>query len=390
MSHHSAMRRLSERTTACAVAAVLAGLALGAPAASADAADGSVTSSSPPARAAGLQGALDELVEDGAPGALLYTYDRGKVTELTSGLSDVGTGTPMRPGSKFRVGSINKSYVSTVVLKLVAQHRVRLTNPVSRYLPRLLAGKPRITIRQLLNHTSGISEFTDDPRVLAPYFAGELGHVWTPRQLARIALSHPLVARPGTKWHYSNANYVLAGLLVRAVTGHTLAQQLRTRVFQPAHLHDTTFTTARRLPAPAVHGYFSFDGDQLTDITSLYPYPWAAGAAVGTASDVARFYRHLLIGRYLPPWLMDAMKSTVPSAERGRGNGYGLGLMRFTTPCGKAWGHSGNFPGYDVYAFSTPSGSRQTVLMMNADPLSLPPTAILGFYRLLDRAHCAS
>jgi D-alanyl-D-alanine carboxypeptidase len=393
MSHHSALRRLSHRTAASALSAVLVGLAFGAPASSARTVGSSATAPAPAeAGTAGLQRGLDQLVEDGAPGALLYTYDRGQVRVLHSGLANIAAGTPMRSTSRFRVGSITKSYVSTVVLKLVAHHRLHLTDPVSRYLPRLVAGDPRITIRQLLNHTSGVYEFNDDPRVLAPYLAGHLGHVWTPRQLVRIAMSHPLVAPPGTAFHYSNANYVLAGLIVRKVTGHPLRQQLRTRLFRPANLDSTTFTRSRRLPAPAVHGYFSFGGDgQLSDITSFYPYPWASGAAVGTVSDVARFYRQLLSGRLLPPRLLAAMKTAVDaSAEEGPGTGYGLGLERRTTPCGKEWGHGGNFPGYVVEAYTTRTGSRQVVLMVNGQPESLPPAVGPDFDQLLNRAYCGS
>jgi D-alanyl-D-alanine carboxypeptidase len=335
-----------------------------------------------------LQRALDRLVEDGAPGALLYTYDKGGVTALQSGVADVVEETPMAPDHKFRIGSMTKGYVSTVVLDLVAHHRLSLADPVSRYLPRLVAGKPRITVRQLLGHTSGIYEFNDDPRVVAPYFAGHLGHVWTPRQLVRIAMSHPLVAKPGTAFHYSNANYVIAGLIVEAVTGHTLGHELRTRVFGPASLESTTFDRSRGVPSPGVHGYFALVRDELTDITSLYPYPWASGAIVATAPDVAGFYRTLLTGGYLPPRLMEDMMSTVDSsAETGVGTAYGLGLERFTTPCGDAWGHDGNFAGYVAFAYSSADGSRQTVLMMNVDPQSAP-AAFADFGRLMNKAYC--
>jgi D-alanyl-D-alanine carboxypeptidase len=145
------------------------------------------------------------------------------------------------------------------------------------------------------------------------------------------------------------------------------------------------------LPTPAAHGYFVFSGDQPTDITSLYPYPWASGAAVSTAPDVARFYRHLLSGRLLPRRLMALMRTTVDaSSEEGPGAAYGLGLERFRTRCGAAWGHGGNFPGYITYAYSSPSGSRQTVLMLNEDPASLPRTVGPDFLRLLNRAYCRS
>ena len=302
-----------------------------------------------------LQQALDKLVEDGAPGALLYTYDHGRVTELQSGVADLAAGTPMSPQDHYRIGSLTKTYVSTAVLDLVAEHRIRLKDPVRRYLPGFLNGGPRVTIRQLLNHTSGLYEFNDDPRVLAPYLKGDLAHVWTPQQLVRIALTHDSVSAPGAEYHYSNTNYLLAGLLVQTVTGHRLADVLEHRVFAPAHLEATTFTTSTTLPAPAAHGYFAFSDGEPSDITGLYPYPWASGAAVSTAPDVARFYRSLLSGDLLPSRLMSVMETTVDaSAEEGAGTAYGLGLERFSTPCGAAWGHGGNFPGYITYVYSSP------------------------------------
>lgn len=207
----------------------------------------------------------------------------------------------------------------------------------------------------------------------------------------RIALSNDPFARPGTAYHYSNTNNVLAGLVVQAVTGRRLGDVLRHRVFSRAHLRTTTFTPSRTLPAPAAHGYFVLSGDQPTDITSLYPYPWAFGAAVSTAADVARFYRRLLSGSLLPRRLMAAMRTTVDaSSEDGPGTAYGLGLERFPTPCGAARGHGGNFPGYVTYAYSSPSGSRQTVLLLNEDPASLAPTVGRGVLRLLNRAYCRS
>ena len=295
----------------------------------------------------------------------------------------------MGPQDHYRIGSLTKTYVSTAVLDLVAKHRIRLQDPVRRYLPGFLNGGPRVTIRQLLNHTSGLYEFNDDPRVLAPYLEGDLEHVWTPQQLVRIALTHDSVSAPGAAYHYSNTNYLLAGLVVQAVTGRRLGEVLAPSGLLAGAPRSTTFTTSTTLPAPAAHGYFTFSGDQPTDITSLYPYPWASGAAVSTAPDVARFYRRLLSGDLLPGRLLSMMRTTVDaSAEDGAGTAYGLGLERFPTPCGPAWGHGGNFPGYVTYVYSSPSGGRQTVLLLNEDPATLPPKVGRGFMQLLNAAYC--
>jgi len=376
-------RHTFKATAVAAIATVLAGLAVNAPAATA----------ATPHRAVDtpvLQQKLDELVEKGSPGAVLYTYDGGHVTALQSGVADIDAGTPMTADTFFRIGSLTKTYVSTAVLRLVAKHRLALEDPVDRYLPGLMSGQQRVTVRQLLNHTSGLYEFNDDPRVLAPYLGGDLGHVWTPRSLVRIALSHGPVAEPGTAYHYANTNYVLAGLVVQAVTGKRLGAVLRNSVFSPAGLSATTFTASRTLPTPAAHGYVVLPGShQPTDITPLYPYPWASGAAVSTAPDVALFYRSLLSGQLLPRRLLAAMRTTNDaSAEEGPGTSYGLGLERFTTPCGAAWGHGGNFAGYVVYVYSSADGSRQTVLLLNEDPASLPQKLGRDFFELLNAAYC--
>ena len=164
MSRSPAARRPATYARLTAVV-LLAGLAIAAvPTAP-------VTAAPPPADpvVTELQQALDELVEDGAPGALLHAYDHGRVTELQSGVADIAAGTPMGPQDHFRIGSLTKTSVSTAVLDLVAKHRIRPQDPVRRYLPGFLNGGPRVTVRQLLNHTSGLYEFNDDPRVVAPY-----------------------------------------------------------------------------------------------------------------------------------------------------------------------------------------------------------------------------
>ncbi|MEO6510050.1 MAG: serine hydrolase domain-containing protein [Nocardioides sp.] len=392
--------RGSRRTATLAAAALVAGLALSGPTASAITADVPVTALPAASDAAAtdtarMQQALDQIVAAGVPGALLYTYDNGVETALQSGIADLATATPMAPSTTYRIGSQTKTYVSTAVLQLVARHRIRLDAPASRYLPSLLARAPRVTVRQLLNHTSGIYEFNEDPRVLAPYFGGDLGHVWKPRELVRIALSNKPVAAPGAAYHYSNTNYVLLGLMIQSLTHRSLGDVLRGGVFTQAGLDSTTFTTSRTLPAPAAHGYYVAAGDKagdFTDLTSLYPYPWASGAAVSTAPDVARFYRHLLAGEMLPRHLMAAMKTTNDaSAEEGPGTAYGLGIESFRTRCGTAWGHGGNFPGYLTYVYSSADGGRQTVLMLNEDPMSLPKKEIGPiFMQLLDQAYCGS
>ncbi|MGZ4324672.1 MAG: serine hydrolase domain-containing protein [Solirubrobacteraceae bacterium] len=336
-----------------------------------------------------LQKGADALVATGAPGVVLFARHGHRTVSLTSGLGEVSTKTPMRADDRFRVASITKSYTATVVLQLVGEGRLRLTDTVERWLPGLVPGGDAISIRQLLNHTSGLADFEYDPVVLAPYLAGDLSHPWTPRRLVQIAVSHPPLFAPGTDESYSSTNYLLAGLIVEARTGHTLGSELKRRIFGPLHLRATSFPMTARMPSPHAHGYLVINKPPATDVTGLYPFPWASGAIISNAADTATFYRALLSGRLLSPRMLHAMQTTHAQKHFDiRGQRYGLGLVRYSTACGTAWGHNGAFPGYYAYNFTSTDGQRQAVLEVNADPTSVSKTTGLKSIRLLEKAYC--
>jgi D-alanyl-D-alanine carboxypeptidase len=332
---------------------------------------------------------LDRIVAAGAPGAVGLVWD-GRTTErAASGVADLRTGRPMRTADRYRVGSVTKTFVAAVVLQLVGEGVLRLSDPIERWLPGLVPGGAGITVRNLLNHTSGLYNYTDDPRVFAPYLdRGDRDFVWQPRQLVGVATAHPPVFAPGTGWSYSNTGYILLGLIVKASTGIDISRQLERRVFQPLRLRDTSFpVTDPRVPQPNAHGYANFHpGAALTDITVLSPsWAGAAGAIVSTVEDVARFYRALLGGHLLRPDLLAAMKTTV---DAGSGFRYGLGLVNGDAPCATVWGHNGDFVGYFDFAITNDRVDRQVVLMMNLDDeVNVPPavdeaftTALLGSF----------
>ncbi|TML70533.1 MAG: beta-lactamase family protein [Actinobacteria bacterium] len=322
-----------------------------------------------------LQSALDGLVSAGAPGAILLVRNGDRTLRLASGYGDVVRKTPMRVDDRFRIASLTKSYVSTVVLQLAAEGKLSLDDSIERRLPGVVPNGDKITIRRLLNHTTGLFDYENDPSVLKPYLNGNLGYAWAPRRLVQIALSHKPLFKPGDRYSYSNTNYMIAGLIIEAVTGHRLGSELRHRLFQPLHLRSTSFPLTPRVSTPFAHGYYLLGQPPATDVSGLDPFPWAAGAIVSTADDVVSFYRALLSGHLLPPALLREMKTTVAEG-RGQsdipGQRSGLGLERFPTPCGDAYGHNGTFPGYLVYAFTSKSGRRQTLLMVNESAESLP------------------
>jgi D-alanyl-D-alanine carboxypeptidase len=273
----------------------------------------------------------------------------------------------MRSSYRFRIASVTKTFVATVVLELVGEGRLGLDDPVERWLPRLVPGGDAITIRELLNHTSGLFDYTHDD-AFDRTLGADPGRTWSPRELVAIAASHPRSFPPGTRWEYSNTNYVLLGLVVEAVAATSLEQQLRERLFGPLALRATSFPADAETGGSFVHGYVGpatlpVPRGTLVDITSrLGPsWLWAAGGMVSNGDDVTRFFAALLGGRLLRPDLLLAMRTLAPLSN------YGLGLWRFGTPCGFAYGHVGDFLGWRTAVYARPNGRRVAAVMVNID-----------------------
>jgi D-alanyl-D-alanine carboxypeptidase len=349
----------------------------------------------PDDRQPSLRQGIDGLVSAGAPGAILLVRDGGDVRRLTGGVADLATQREIRAGDRYRIASLTKTYVATVVLQLVDEGKLRLDDTVERWLPGLVPAGDRMTIKQLLNHTSGLYDHEKDPEVLEPYVNGDLGYYWSPLRLVELAVSREPLFAPGDteRSSYSSTNYLVAGLIVEAATGRSIGDELKQRVFRPLHLSETTYPTeSTRLPSPYAHGYFLLGEPPLVDVSAFSPsLSGAAGAIVSTVDDVADFYRALLSGHLLDPELLVAMKHTpLPASNADLGQRHGLGIERFPTSCGTAWGHSGSFPGYWGYAFSSQDGRRQAVLMVNIDPAAMPEAGREAFYELLDDAYCST
>jgi D-alanyl-D-alanine carboxypeptidase len=346
-------------------------------------------------RATALQNDVDALVAAGAPGAILLVRNGGETTRLTGGYADLATKEPMRPADHYRIASLTKTYVATVVLQLVAEGKLHLDDTVEQWLPGLVPNGSKITIHMLLNHTSGLQDHEKDPVVLKPYLSGNLGYYWSPLRLVKVAVSHKPRFEPGAteRSSYSSTNYLILGLIVQAATGTPIGAELRRRIFEPLHLTGTSYpTSTTKLPSPYAHGYFLLGKPPLSDLSSFSPsLSGAAGAIVSTVDDVAGFYRALLSGHMLEPALLKAMKTTIPgSANADLHQRMGYGLERFPTSCGPAWGHSGSFPGYWTHAWASANGKRQAVLMVNVDPSAVSPKARALFYKLLDNAYCST
>ncbi len=346
--------------------------------------------------ASALQAEVDAIVAAGTPGAILLVRNGSQATRLTGGVAEIATKRAMGAGDRYRIASLTKTYVATVVLQLVGEGKLRLTDTVERWLPGLVPKGNKMTVHQLLNHTTGLYDHERDPQVLEPYLSGKLGYYWSPLRLVKLAVTRKARFAPGASKtsSYSSTNYLVLGLIVERVTGNPIGAELKRRLFQPLRLTRTTYPTREtQLPSPYAHGYFLIGGQPpLVDLSAFSPsLSGAAGAIVSNVDDVAGFYRALFSGRLLKPALLKAMMTTIPGGpDSDLKQREGYGLERFPTSCGAAWGHSGSFPGYKNYALSSADGKRQVVLMVNIDPTAEPEPARALFYALLDKAYCTA
>ncbi|WP_034214499.1 serine hydrolase domain-containing protein [Actinoplanes subtropicus] len=382
--------------TKAAVAAILAGALIA----------GGVA---PAAQAAGrpdqrrLQTAVDDLHAIGITGVQGLTGAGGRTTTARSGVANLDTGAPVPRNGYFRMGSDTKTFVSVVLLQLVGERRLSLDDPVQRWLPGVVSGNgndgAKVTVRELLQHTSGIANYTGDLTALgspAAYYAHRFDH-YDPADLVALAMKHPPLFAPGTSWSYSNTNYILAGMIIQKVTGHSWAREVHDRVLAPLHLSQTYVPGDNpTLRDPHAEGYNQFaPGGPLIDTTLFNPTAAdAAGSMVSTPSDLARFWQALQTGRLLRPAQMAQMHDTVPApglADPFPGARYGLGIMWIDDSCGGYWSHAGDVPGMSTLNAVSPDGRRVVVLSLTTELAD--PAGELAVYRrahqLIDDTFCA-
>jgi D-alanyl-D-alanine carboxypeptidase len=341
---------------------------------------------------------LARIVQAGVPGAVARVRDRSRITVATAGVADLRTGRVLGPSDPFRVGSITKTFVAAVVLQLAAEHRLNLGDNVEDWLPGLLPYGENVTVRELLQHTSGIPDHMSGATadaLLAPLLE-DPGHRFTPVELVRSVVGRPLQSQPGSRWAYSNTNYILLGLIVERVTGKPLARALDERIIRPLALRGTSLKSGAPLPVRSVRGYLLPGNPFLPvpagrpfDVTGINPsFTWAAGALVSTTRDLDRFYQALLSGRLVPASLLAEMTASRPITA---GSGYGLGLLRISTPCGPAYGHDGEIFGFTSLALTTQDTQRSVVLLATTSHPSegRPATILDALLSLATETLCA-
>jgi D-alanyl-D-alanine carboxypeptidase len=325
------------------------------------------------------------------PAALAAVRDaHGKIR--THGLGVVALGSPAKISAKsqFRIGSNTKTFTAAVALQLVAEGSLSLDESVETYLPGVVRHPEvtggDITIRQLLQHTSGLPDMSGD--------IGENLLEWqhryiSPRASLDLAFAHPVTNVPGASFHYSNANYILAGLVIEAVTGRPLAEELDRRIIEPLHLDDTYFPQQgeEEIRGRHPHSYIPL-GDEPVDYTVFDPsWGYAAGAMVSSTADLTTFFSALSRGGVVPAAELAQMRKTIPADALWEGAEYGLGIISFDLSCGvTAWGHGGDVPGTVSRVAATDDG-RAAAVAVTQNPTSPESEARLRAF--IDTAICS-
>ncbi|WP_433565152.1 serine hydrolase domain-containing protein [Nocardia sp. CA-151230] len=298
----------------------------------------------------------------------------GGQSVATGGTADLNTGLPVPSDGYFRMASTAKTLVATVVLQLEAEHTLTLDDTVDRWLPGVVQGNgnngSRITIRHLLQHTSGIHD--DLPGYTTPEeYYQQRYDLYSPEELVARAMAQAPDFPPGQGWQYSNTGYVLLGMIIQQATGRPAHQEIEARILGPLGLDQTRWTGASpTLPEPHARAYQFFGPGAEVDVTDQIPVEHETLSWATTTRDENSFFRALLGGRLLPARQLTEMKQTVPvSAELQQmwpGGRYGLGLAERPLSCGGTyWSHEGGDGGYITLNGVTEDGTRSAVVSMS-------------------------
>jgi D-alanyl-D-alanine carboxypeptidase len=325
------------------------------------------------ATAADVQRSLDGLVaaSGGPPGAIATLYRNGRLTVVRAGRADIEHKGAPSAKHHMRIASVAKAFSGAVALQLVRDGRLGLDDTIGQRLPGMPPAWAAVTVRQMLNHTSGLPDYTQSDAFAKQAQTKPRGFV-SPTKIIDWVRADPLQFAPGSRYEYSNTDNIVIGLIAQAVTGRSYPDLLDSIVFGPAKLRETSFPTRSiALPAPFLHGYIVAPGQQDQDVTTfLSPSgAWASGAVVSTPGDLNAFIRAYLGLRFFGAEQQREQMRFVTggrSSPPGPGqNSAGLALFRYKTRCGTVYGHTGNFPGYVQFAAATADGRRAVTTTLN-------------------------
>lgn len=298
-----------------------------------------------------------------AAGIVVGVLRRGRCESFaTSGVSDLEQMAPLRPDDRFRIGSISKSFTAALILLHVAEGRLSLDDTLAEHVPSTgLPDAGAITVRMLLNHTSGVFNYTDSLAFLA-----DTTRPYTPEELVAFAAAEEPYFPPGQGWHYSNTGYVLLGMIAEAVGEGSFAAQVRARLFDPLALADTFLEGDETIPGGFVPGYFHATPDTWVRFDdAIHPSAaWAAGSIVSTARDVATWAAELFEGDLLPANLRQEMVTPAILPD-GTNTYYGYGIGAVPTSYGPVLAHSGAIHGFTADLSYFPDHDAAFVVLVN-------------------------
>jgi D-alanyl-D-alanine carboxypeptidase len=325
-----------------------------------------------------LQAAFDALHDAAAfPGGTAgVVLADGTSISVATGYSDPAARTPMLPSDRMLMGSVGKTYVSAVALRLVQERRLALADRIAKWLgsadwfPHLPNARD-ITVRMLMNHTSGLARYEYNEQFTAD-LTKQPDKTWRPEELLSYILDTEPPFAAGAGWQYSDTNYILLGLIIERVTGSTYYQQLDRRLLIPFKLRDTVPSNSRRIPGlvPGFAGpenpFGGVDAMMQDGLLVINPqFEWTGGGLASTSLDLARWAKVLYEGRAFNKVILAELIKSVP-AELGPGTRYGLGVMIRQTPLGVSYGHSGFFPGYQTEMAYFPAIRAAVAVQVNS------------------------
>ncbi|HEV8631500.1 MAG TPA: serine hydrolase [Thermoanaerobaculia bacterium] len=308
-----------------------------------------------------------------APGAaVLVTKDGKPLLRRGYGMADLELGVPMRPEHVFRLGSVTKQFTAVAILQLVAQGKVALDDDIGKYLPafppperRVPPG--RITVENLLTHTSGIKSYTD-----MDSFQSRMREDLTPEQMNERFQGQPLDFAPGTQWRYSNSGYFLLGEVIARASGLPYGEYLAKNLFAPLGLTHTSYGDTTPLIAQRVPGY-SREGDHWVNAPFLsMTQPYAAGSLLSTVDDLARWNEALLAGKAVSPELLRRAWASYHLAD-GSSSGYGYGWSVGELLGHPTVEHGGGINGFSTYELALPDQKLFVAVLTNSDAPPVDP-----------------
>jgi D-alanyl-D-alanine carboxypeptidase len=323
----------------------------------------------PPSAGKALQAALNAFVAhpDASPGIIVTIGNGSALTVRTAGVADVVTKAKLKATDHMRVASVAKAFSGAAALSLVAQGKLSLNDTIGKWLPSLPKQWHAVTLRALLGHTSGIVDFSDNPKFREDLFK----NLQTPPPHVDLLKYAPDKLVDAGKYHYSNTDNIIVALIIEAATHRSYESVLATNVYAPLHLGQTSLPNGSAMPVPFIHGYGIDPPAAPEDVTSAFAagWTWASGGVVSTPADLVRFIEGYARGATTNAKTHAAQFTFVPGSSEPPGpgtNSAGLAIFRYQTSCGTVYGHTGNTAGYTQFIAATADGKHAVVVSINA------------------------